>query len=394
MNFGQHVRSDRSKWAVTAIAILLIGVILAAILTNGFKDGNPYCWFGHDYDENGICIKCGAEKPAEVQQETETPVENSLENGGMDITSIKSKDSLRLAVKRAAQTPAGENTYVLTATINPDTADNKTVSWSVSWKNDSSDFATGKTVTDYVTVTPGENLTATVTCLQAFGEQIEVTVTSNDNSDASASCTVDYVERITGINFTMPDLNSTSTSVDWTFVTTPHTIDAVLSLEVDGNMVLTEFYDYLDGVICSTVASGDITLDDKTRITEALITLNEKQLELEADIDSVIDLSWFQPHEEDQVSGLAGLFVVYERVPGSVIEVDHALINSAFRQAIEDFDEEHPGEAHATFDVSYTSKYNDETYSSDTYTVDVRFDVDSIYVDVGSIMLSEDNIIF
>lgn len=393
MNFGQHVRSDRSKWAVTAIAILLIGVILAAILTNGFKDGNPYCWFGHDYDENGICIRCGEEKPVEVQPEPETPDEQ-LENGGATVSSIRNEGNMRLSVRRAAQTPVGENTYVLTATIQPEMADNKTVSWAVSWKNPSSDFAIGKKVTDYVTVTPGEGLTATVTCLQAFGEQIEVTVKSTDNSAASASCTVDYVERVTGINFTMPDLNSTSTSVDWTFVTTPHTIDAVLSLEVDGNMVLTEFYDYLDGVICSTVASGEITLDDKTRITEALITLNEKQLELKSDIDSVTDIGWFQPIEKDQVSGLAGLFVVYERVPGSVIEVDHALINAVFRQAIEDFDAEHPGEAHATFDISYTSTYNGQTYSSGMHTVDVRFDSDSIYVDVGSVTLSEDNIIF
>lgn len=41
----------------------------------------------------------------------------------------------------------------------------------------SSAWATGKTVTDYVTVTPTANgaLTANVECIKDFGEQIKVT---------------------------------------------------------------------------------------------------------------------------------------------------------------------------------------------------------------------------
>lgn len=69
-------KRDSMKWAVTALAILLIGVILAGIITDGFQDGNPYCWFGHEYDENGICTKCGAEKLVEeVKQPDDSDVE-------------------------------------------------------------------------------------------------------------------------------------------------------------------------------------------------------------------------------------------------------------------------------------------------------------------------------
>lgn len=92
------------------------------------------------------------------------------------------------------------STYVLTATVEPNYAANKAVDWSVAFVNASSEWATGKTVTDYVTVTPESDgaLKATVKCLKAFGEQVKVTVMSRDNADASASCLVDYKQKLSG----------------------------------------------------------------------------------------------------------------------------------------------------------------------------------------------------
>ena len=92
------------------------------------------------------------------------------------------------------------STYVLTATVEPNYAANKAVDWSVAFVNASSEWATGKTVTDYVTVTPESDgaLKATVKCLKAFGEQIKVTVTSRDNAEASASCLIDYKQKLAG----------------------------------------------------------------------------------------------------------------------------------------------------------------------------------------------------
>ena len=75
-----------------------------------------------------------------------------------------------------------ESAYTLTATITPSDAGNKAVDWTVAFKNGSSTWATGKTVTDYVTVTPTSegSLTARVECKAAFGSQIVVTVTSRE----------------------------------------------------------------------------------------------------------------------------------------------------------------------------------------------------------------------
>lgn len=99
--------------------------------------------------------------------------------------------------------PLAESAQQLTATVTPSDANNKAVDWSISWKDASSSWASGKTVTQYVTVTPISDgaLTANVACLQAFGEQVIVTVTSRDNEQATASTTVDYRKRIDSVSF-------------------------------------------------------------------------------------------------------------------------------------------------------------------------------------------------
>ena len=97
--------------------------------------------------------------------------------------------------------PLAEAAYTLTATITPSNATNKALDWSVSFVNPESEWASGKTVTDYVTVTPTSDgaLTASVACLKDFGEQIKVIATSRDNPAISAACTVDYVARMTDL---------------------------------------------------------------------------------------------------------------------------------------------------------------------------------------------------
>lgn len=92
------------------------------------------------------------------------------------------------------------NSYVkvITATVYPTYTTDKSVDWSVEFVNPSSTWATGKTVTDYVTVSPlsDGSTEAVITCHKAFGEQIKVIVTSRVNTSASASCFVDFEKKI------------------------------------------------------------------------------------------------------------------------------------------------------------------------------------------------------
>ena len=84
------------------------------------------------------------------------------------------------------------------ATITPNNAANKKVDWSAAFKNPESEWASGKTLSEYIDVTPAADgsLMASVTCYQAFGEQVILTVTSRENAEATASCTIDYKQQL------------------------------------------------------------------------------------------------------------------------------------------------------------------------------------------------------
>lgn len=75
------------------------------------------------------------------------------------------------------------------ANVKPFNATDKSLSWSLSWKDPNSDWATGKTVTDYVSVSvdSANSLHATITKLKSFSEIIILTVTSVSNPEVSKS---------------------------------------------------------------------------------------------------------------------------------------------------------------------------------------------------------------
>ena len=140
-------------------------------------------------------------KEATEQEDGGAPIDENgeeLPTGG-EATAMPKAMTFRSAAALDGETEY--DTVTLTATVLPENATNKSVEWSVRFKNASSAWASGKTVTDYITVTPesdGANKAA-VQCLQDFGEQIEVVATSRDNASASAVCTVDFAKRIEDI---------------------------------------------------------------------------------------------------------------------------------------------------------------------------------------------------
>ena len=141
---------------------------------------------------------------------------NESEGSGMQLTATKLSSTEYAANGVSTQ---AESAYTLMATITPSDATNKKVDWSVTFVNPSSSWATGKVITDYVTITPSADgaLSAVVECKKAFGEQIKVTVTSRDNAEVTANCTVDYVKKVVehmlDIGTGTPDPIHSSTSV-------------------------------------------------------------------------------------------------------------------------------------------------------------------------------------
>lgn len=161
---------------------------------------------------------------------------------------------------------AQTSSVTLTATVEPSNATYQAVDWSVSFVNQSSTWASGKTASDYVTVTPTSDgaLTATVECLAAFGEPINVTVTSRDNADASATCVCDYLKPVEDINITLKQAGNvvekvsfTENGIDTVFSATPvygvgtksrESIEMELSWNILGIQMYANSYD-VDGMV-------------------------------------------------------------------------------------------------------------------------------------------------
>ena len=122
------------------------------------------------------------------------------EEAGLQVTPKPQDDEeIRLTATRALETNAySENSFTLTATIKPTIATNTQIEWGVAWQNANSGWANGKSVTDYVTVTPTSDgsATARVDCKADFGEKILVTATSRDDESKSATCVCDYRKRL------------------------------------------------------------------------------------------------------------------------------------------------------------------------------------------------------
>lgn len=168
----EHKKGDKIKWIFTFIAILLCFVMIVGICLQVFGTGN--------------------QKPSEWFKQTET--EDSETKSDNDVVFAEGESNgIRLMSARSTYSAASANTYDLSVTYTPADTTFKQTNFTVAFKNASSAWATGKTVTDYVTLTSTGDTTATLTVLKSFSEQIIVTATNNRNTSVKATTTVDYV---------------------------------------------------------------------------------------------------------------------------------------------------------------------------------------------------------
>lgn len=123
-------------------------------------------------------------------------------NEGM-VVSYASQNSMRLT--NLSATTQNSEGVTLSATILPETAIDKTVLWEISWKNPESEWASGKTIDDYVTIsetTTASGESITVNCLKDFGEQVVIKAVANSDDKVNAVCLVDYAQKIKSLNYT------------------------------------------------------------------------------------------------------------------------------------------------------------------------------------------------
>ncbi len=192
---NKHKKSDKIKWVITGVAFVLVFVMLAGICLQFFGKGKlkPSEWF----------------EKSDTDQTTSDD-ENKTSDGMIIDTEITA-EQMRVTAKILSASeysdygvsPIAENAYTLTAEVLPDYASDKSLDWAVSWRYADSEWATGKTVTDYVTVTPTTDgaQSAVVACLQDFGEPINLTVTSRSNPLVCGVVEVNYYQRLKSLNY-------------------------------------------------------------------------------------------------------------------------------------------------------------------------------------------------
>ena len=95
-----------------------------------------------------------------------------------------------------------DSAQVLTATVLPvNEGTNTKVSWAATWKDSSSAWARSKSVGTYLSLSYGDSVSSskqcTITCLEAFGEPIVITVTAEDKPTVYATVQADYVQKVT-----------------------------------------------------------------------------------------------------------------------------------------------------------------------------------------------------
>ena len=191
------------RLSAVLFAVLLIAALVLSVLTKGFTDWR----FGK-----------------------ELPTVNDL-TGNVVVTPQEGNGGIRLMAEFLPEITGSDmntdyesETLTITATVSPDnSADNTGLDWSMAFKDPSSAWATGKTLTDYMTLTPSGTDAAgskkvSVKCLKPFGEQVVITATSQDNPEVTASCTADFAQRIESATLKFGDLNVNlggDTNVKW-----------------------------------------------------------------------------------------------------------------------------------------------------------------------------------
>ncbi len=220
--------------AVIAIVLALAIVIACGVGSSWFTNSDIATWFN----------SWGKGEQIEQSAEGKQPVdEGSMVIGESQPGGAIALTSMNIPVEKYAEygiSPMAENAQVVTATVNPEEATIKDLVWSVSWNetaenedgnpyyteeawyNDGDgDYATselagiGVTEADFIQISPSsDTLSCTVSCSQAFGCPITLTVSSVNNPSITDTCRIDYRCKITDVVINGSDIVLKDTGAD------------------------------------------------------------------------------------------------------------------------------------------------------------------------------------
>lgn len=175
-----------TKRIIAGIALLLAAALLVTLIC--------------------VCALNSREGKGQLESQTQT-------TDGMVVSGISAKGlSVRAMATTLSEDSSGDSTpamadsaYTLVVTPEPVTADD-TYTWSAT------------NTADILLAPSSDTKSCTVTCKNAFRQQITVTVKSETNTYVSATCTLDYLKPVTSVTVTAPQTITFGTS------STAHTV--------------------------------------------------------------------------------------------------------------------------------------------------------------------------
>lgn len=273
--------------------------------------------------------------------------------------------------------PIAEKAYTLTATVNGD-ATVKAVDWTVAFQNPASEWATGKAVREYVTVSSTGDLTATVQCLKAFGEKILVSAVSRDTPTAMATCVCDYEKHIEAASVSFQAVGTESSLFN---------NDSCVSGALWGTMPFFVNNCYVDarpvyGIGTIEISSAEVSVTFQVKLSsEAKQKLQEKGYSAGATSEYGFRLASMgrgQSHGEIGTEALKTLFGANVQ-SASFYRAVKALQGENFHQLLEAVVRFEGAQSHT--EIATVSGYLD-------------IDANAIYVPVASVQLSQQSIVF
>lgn len=336
-----------------------IGAILLALV---FAVGGAVAgWYAHAQNWFGIGEKTGEQTKDEAN--------------GMIVSGIEAH-GLEVAVSPLAATTVGDGqvvtdeAYTLTVTPDPVEADD-TYTWTA-------------TDTSSVTLSPsGDTKSCTVTCNQAFGTQITVTVTSTVTPEVTASATLDYL-KAPQVTITSPTTIAFSSSEhEYTVTATPIWGTGTITPDtftITGGRIVCQ----LEGLTTQMgmplkyrkANTKDMLFDGTTIITttpdKAFIFATTVHDESEGGLDPIEPTGYIRPLAVNPIPSEETLLSAY---------------NNSFMEAA-------TGSADGRLIVNYTYSYMGVEINTGSTELDIGFDCSAMTVNATAIAPNTDGVIF
>lgn len=130
---------------------------------------------------------------------TETPT--TSDNVTVDGTDVEQGTSVPLPKQAIFKKASHRTALTVKATVLPEDATQKTLTWSLAWKTTSAE-----TISNYVTISPSaDTLSCSITVKKGFNIPINLKATSKDGT--SATCQLDFLKQVQSFNFTSTHTN-------------------------------------------------------------------------------------------------------------------------------------------------------------------------------------------